>query len=426
MNRQHRSAATAVIAPPSIPGRNSSGPGAASSTGSDGPRGTVTLDRFFDRLIAFFSSLRLTVVCLGLGLVLVFWGTLAQVDLGLFKAQNEFFRSFVIYWGPKGAAWKIPVFPGGYLVGGLLLINLVTAHFKRFVWTRKKIGIWMVHIGVILLLLGQLLTDMLSRETALHLREGEAKNYSETQRETELAVIDTTDPDTDKVVAIPQGVLAHQKEIRHAELPFTVLVKNFFANSLPTNLAAGSAEPAVATRDVGARATVKELPRVTDMEQRDVPSAVVEIATPQGSLGSWLVSEYIDQPQTFTSGNRTYQLALRPRRQYKPYSIQLLKFQHDIYAGTDIPKNFASRVRLHRPDTGEKREVLIYMNSPLRYAGETYYQASFDKDDHGSILQVVHNPSWLTPYFSCILVGAGLVVQFLTHLIGFATKRKTA
>ena len=24
---------------------------------------------------------------------------------------------------------------------------------------------------------------------------------------------------------------------------------------------------------------------------------------------------------------------------------------------------------------GEKREVLIYMNSPLRYAGETYYQA---------------------------------------------------
>src|SRR3954452_25362578 len=104
------------------------------------------------RIINLFTSLKLTVVCLSLGLVLVFIGTLAQVDLGLYKAQNEFFRSFLIYWGPKGATWKMPIFPGGYLVGGFLLINLVTAHFTRFKWTRKKIGILMVHFGVILLL----------------------------------------------------------------------------------------------------------------------------------------------------------------------------------------------------------------------------------------------------------------------------------
>jgi hypothetical protein len=119
-------------------------------------------------------------------------------------------------------------------------------------------------------------------------------------------------------------------------------------------------------------------------------------------------------------------LALRPRRYYKPYSIQLLQFHHDVYAGTDIPKNFSSRIQLQRPDTGENREVLIYMNNPLRYAGETYYQASFDVDNKGTILQVVHNPSWLTPYFSCILVGLGLVVQFGKHLLGFTLKQRTA
>ena len=81
---------------------------------------------------------------------------------------------------------------------------------------------------------------------------------------------------------------------------------------------------------------------------------------------------------------------------------------------------------LDRPDTGEKRSIDIYMNAPLRYAGETYYQAGFDPDDHGTILQVVHNPSWLTPYFSCVLVGVGLVVQFCTSLFGFAFKRRTA
>jgi hypothetical protein len=426
MNRQERPSAAAVLTPPRKPSPAPAEPGHPASANGHEPRRGNTADSFFDRLIAFFSSLRLTVVCLGLGLVLVFWGTLAQVDLGLFKAQNEFFRSFFIYWGPAGASWRIPIFPGGYLVGGVLLINLVTAHFTRFIWTRKKIGIWMAHFGIILLIVGQLLTDVLSRESALHLREGQAKNYSEVQRETELAVIDATDPDTDKVVAIPQHVLARQKEIRHAEMPFTVRVKNFYANSKPSNLAADSTETPVATRDIGSRATVKELPHVTDMDLRDVPSAVIEIETSQGSLGSWLVSEYIDEPQTFTHGNRTFKLALRPHRIYKPYSIELLKFKHDVYAGTDTPKNFSSRVVLQRPETGEKREVLIYMNSPLRYAGETYYQASFDPDDHGSVLQVVHNPSWLTPYFSCLLVGAGLVVQFMTHLVGFAMKRKFA
>ena len=202
-------------------------------------------------------------------------------------------------------------------------------------------------------------------------------------------------------------------------------MKEFFANSVVQNRTAEATQPPAATQGIGPHATVKELPRVTELDRRDVPSAVVEIETPQGSLGTWLVSEYIDEPQSFACGNQNYQLTMRPRRHYKPYSIQLLKFQHDVYPGTDIPKNFSSRVLLHRPQTGEKREVLIYMNSPLRYAGETYYQSGFDPDNRGTILQVVHNPSWLTPYLSCILVGVGLVIQFVTHLLGFTFKRRT-
>lgn len=381
---------------------------------------------FIDRLIKSFSSLRLTVACLALGLVLVFWGTLAQVDLGLYKAQNEFFRSFFVYWSPKGTSWKIPIFPGGYLLGGLLLVNLITAHYQRLTLTRKKLGIWLVHVGLILLLLGQLLTDMLSRETVLRLREGQAKNYSESERQDELAVIDATDKDMDTVVAVPQSVLMRQKGIQHPSLPFTIRVKDFFANSRVEDRAPNAAEPPAATQGIGPRATVKELPRETDMSKRDAPSAVVELLTPQGSLGTWLVSEYVQQPQRFTLDRRTYELALRLRRHYKPFSIQLLAFQHEVYAGTDIPKNFSSRVLLQRPDTGEQREVLIYMNNPLRYSGETYYQASWEKDDQGTstVLQVVRNPSWLTPYLSCVLVGTGLIVQFMSHLVGFAMKRR--
>ena len=115
---------------------------------------------------------------------------------------------------------------------------------------------------------------------------------------------------------------------------------------------------------------------------------------------------------------------MRPERHYQPFSLTLEKFSHDMYPGTDIPKNFSSRVRINTPDGGPGREVLIYMNNPLRYAGLTYYQAGFEPNDHTTILQVVRNPSWLVPYISCGAIALGLVIQFLMHLVGFARGRR--
>ena len=67
------------------------------------------------------------------------------------------------------------------------------------------------------------------------------------------------------------------------------------------------------------------------------------------------------------------------------------------------------------------------MNEPLRYDGKTFFQSSFDKETElSTVLQVVNNPGWLTPYFACVLVSVGMVWQFTVHLIGFAAKRKTA
>ena len=106
--------------------------------------------------------------------------------------------------------------------------------------------------------------------------------------------------------------------------------------------------------------------------------------------------------------------------------MTLKKFQHDVYAGTDIPKNFSSLVEVSRPSTGEAREVLIYMNQPLRYGGKAFYQASFGKNDTLSILQVVENPGWLLPYVSCVLVALGLLVHFALGLRRSAARQKAA
>ena len=111
-----------------------------------------------NRLWKFFTSLRLTVVLLAFGIVLVFIGTIAQADEGLYNAQTRYFRQWLVV-GVNMFGKRIPLaLPGGYLIGTLLLVNLLAAHIQRFQWTWKKLGIHLTHAGVMLLLVGQLTT----------------------------------------------------------------------------------------------------------------------------------------------------------------------------------------------------------------------------------------------------------------------------
>jgi len=381
-----------------------------------------------EKILKFFNSLKLTVVLLAVGLVLVFIGTLAQVDEGLYQAQTRYFKSWFIS-NPTILGAKVPIlFPGGYLIGTFLLVNLIVTHVTRFPFTKKKIGIHLIHGGIVLLLLGQLFTDALSTESAIRFAEGDSRNYSEDFHASELVVIDTSKPDQDRVVAIPDGLLRGGKEIRHSDLPVILRVREYWPNSWLLDSPTNNSVHLSVSQGLGSGLHLLPLKPTVSTEQRNIPSAILELVTPQGPLGTWLVSSQTARKQEFTYQNKTYELAMRFKRYYKPFNLRLLKFTHDRYRGTDIPKNFASRVKVQRPGTGEDREVEISMNKPLRYNGETYYQAGFDEHNDErerkiTILQVVSNPSWLTPYFSCVLVALGMIVQFATHLIGFARRR---
>ncbi|MBI3418064.1 MAG: cytochrome c biogenesis protein ResB [Verrucomicrobia bacterium] len=399
------------------------------------------------KLVNFFTSLRLTVVCLALAMLLVFIGTLAQVDEGLYAAQNRYFRSFLIYWTPKGATWGLPILPGGYLVGSVLIVNLIAAHIKRFTFTKKKLGIFLTHVGLIMLLIGGLLTDLFQVESHMRLTEGQAKNYSESGLQSELVFIDKSKPDADEVIAIPQSLLAQKGEIRHSRLPFTIRVKDYFVNSWPRPRAPMVETNAPqTTQGAGRQIYFDERESTAKMSDQNVPSAIIEILSEKVSEGTWAVSNWavdeslllflqrkgkwsdsllqkLSATQVVSSQGRSFEIALRPVRYYEPYSIELKQFTHDRYKGTEVPKNFASDIRLRHSLTGEDRSAHIRMNAPLRYAGKTYYQAGFDQvDPRVTILQVVRNPSRLVPYISCSVMALGLVVQFLMHLIPFAKK----
>ena len=79
-----------------------------------------------------FTSLWLAIVCLTMGMMVIFTGTLDQVNLGIHAAQKKYFESWFVYWTIPGIDLTIPILPGGFLLCLVLVINLTCAHLYRF------------------------------------------------------------------------------------------------------------------------------------------------------------------------------------------------------------------------------------------------------------------------------------------------------
>ena len=414
------------------------------------------------RFIKFFTSLRLTVVLLAFAIILVFIGTLAQVDEGLYNAQARYFRQWLVL-GLTLFGARIPIIlPGGYLIGTLLLVNLIAAHIYRFQLSVKKIGIQLAHLGVIVLLVGQLATDMLAHETQMHFFVGQTRSYSESPRYYELIFETPASSNTDQIVSIPASWLARGGVIQNTNLPFTIRVKQYWINSEPSFRAPMMQNgPPLTTNGVAANFDFHPADEAKAVDEQNVPSALIELDSANDPLGEWVVSDWtsdasmieairnnyaavagaqmaadivkdLTQPQSVVVNGKIFTFLLRPERTHFPFSLTLLKATHTFYEGTDTPKDFRSLVQLQNPRTGENRQYEISMNHPLRYAGLTFYQYQMNASEAAveagqtpsSVLMVVHNPSRLTPYIGCGLVAAGLVVQFMFHLVGFIRKKR--
>ncbi|MCE1203353.1 MAG: cytochrome c biogenesis protein ResB [Holophagaceae bacterium] len=365
------------------------------------------INAYASRIWNVLKSFQLTIVLLALLMCLVLFCTLAQVEMGTQGAVNAYMRSFIVWNQPL--LLRLP-FPGGALVGLLLTINLIAKTIDiKLSW--QKSGMWLVHAGLVVLFAGEFIAGMMQVDTNLTIEVGQTVNFVQSYKQMELAVIDVTDPTWDEVYSVPDTLLAKGGAVAIPGTPITLNVKKFYPNAELANLAPG-APPSLANAGVGAGVSIVEKPVVSADNEMNQTSAFVEPVAGGRSYGTWLVSVALGAPQSFTHEGRTYTLAMRLRRQYLPYAFTLKQFRHDVYPGTDIPKNFSSLVQVVNPSRNESREVLIYMNQPLRYEGKTFYQASFGKNDTLSVLSVVENPGWLLPYVSCVLVSIGLLVHF--------------
>lgn len=383
----------------------------------------------------FFSSLKLTVVLLTLSMVLIFFGTLAQVETGIWKTQKDYFESLFVVWryprtwiGYDQLFWLLIPMPGGYLLGGCLLINLVFAHITRFKFTLKKSGIFLVHFGLILLLVSELLTDQLSVESQMVIDEGSWSSYSQDPQKNELVFIDRSNPNFDRIHSIPVKLLEPGNVFPIPDTELKVRTLNYYPNARIGRATKDTLYQSPATMGAGAKMNIVVTPAAMSYADNEINTATayLEVFGREDSLGVWLVSNFIDErfpPQIIQLGQKSWEIALRPKRYYHPFSVELVDFSHDKYPGTEIPYNFSSEVVIRHNNEAKNQKALIYMNHPLRYEGLTFYQASFANDDKTSIFQVVRNPGWILPYVSVILMGLGMIIQFGMHFFRFLDKR---
>lgn len=393
------------------------------------------------RLIQYFASLRLTVWLLIGSLILVFFGTLDQIDLGVRGAQIKYFESLFATWGyprswPLGQYLHVvylPI-PGGYLIGPLLALNLICAHLKHFRPRWSLGGIILIHVGVMMLIFSQLFTQLFQSENYIWFEEGATVRHLTSFNQDELAIVDTTDADSNRVYAIPaERLRPGNTPVADLGLPFSVETLHYYTNAsiLPRQIHTAGL---IADRGLAVQRGIQaqSIAPTYKANERNATTAYIRLRAGDQTLGTWLVSNLFESPrppQVFEHNGRTYELSLRYARTPLPYSLTLLDFSHDRYAGTNIPHNFSSRLKIENATSGESREVLIKMNHPLRYEGLTFYQSGFGLDsmgreDRASRLQVVGNAGWLGPYIACALLSLGLLWQFSWGLLKFAQRRK--
>ena len=358
------------------------------------------------RIVDFLSSYGLACILLFGLFVLTLVGTLDQAAIGLHAAQQKYFFSMIVWLERPG--WPaVPVFPGGYLLMALLTVNLVLGGVVRLRRTPSRIGMFIVHAGMVLMLVGGMITYHFAVEGQMALEPGQTSSRFQSATEWELAVIDTSHPERDVEYLIPQAAFTdlagRVRTFSHEGLPFELDLGGYLPNSEPR----------------GRGGEILLQPLHPNREQGgNWPGLTARVRQGDGPARESILWGRSLHPWAFEAGGRTWALELRRRQFHAPFSLTLERFVHEFHPGTRIARTYESDVIKTEGDRTEA--VNIRMNEPLRHGGYTFFQSSYyqipDSEQYGTVLAVVRNPADQFPLWATLIVTAGLLLHFSLQL----------
>jgi len=307
----------------------------------------------------------------------------------------------------------------------------------------------LIHIAVGLLMVGQFAFGDRQIEERMNLVEGQSSSLACRTDEVELAVLSPiADAADDVAVTAISGRLLAAREgkepIQVDPLPFSLKVLAFFPNSAVTRVGPFAENRATAGLGKNWLAT-QQPPEGGASSRSNIASAYVQLTDRSSDevIGTFLVTQFLnDRSQLFMAAEgdvcdtvnvagTSWQLQLRFRREYKPYRVTLDDVRRIDYSASETPRDYSSFVTFTDPQTGAEQPGRIWMNNPVRYKGETFYQSQYSQvqlagGEIGEMtgLQVVENAGWLIPYVACVLAFWGMLVHFGGTFIRFADRHE--
>ena len=159
-------------------------------------------------------------------MVLVFFGTIAQKDYGLYLVQMDYFSSWIKWFGP------LPT-PSAKLTMLVMFVNLSGFFFRPKIFTLSKLGVTITHIGIMLLLLGSGLTSVFSTEGTMIIDEGKKSNFFENYYVKEFAIIDKSSNEHDNYIIFDEKSLYKNSFLEYSQLPLKIEILDFYPNCNP-------------------------------------------------------------------------------------------------------------------------------------------------------------------------------------------------
>ena len=366
------------------------------------------------QLIKFISSPKVfsyTVVWL---IVIVFFGTIAQKDVGLYASQVKYFSSYYFLF-----AGFLPL-PGGRITIIIMTVNLASSLFKKNLWKMKKLGIIIVHIGGLLLLIGGGITAKFSAEGNMVIGEGERSDHVDDYHDMELAFVNTSLEDSLEYTIFDAPLLGEGKRIKYDKLGIQIDIIDHIKNV--------RIESRISPADSIYKGFLNDfviIPKQPDKENTQNRPGLIFKIEGTGKETDGIYGAFLGQrvPDTFEIGGELFFTEFRRKRTYLPFAIELLDFKKVMHPGTNVAKSFSSEVNLI--ENKIPRRVLIQMNEPLRHRGYTFYQASFvdGLDKETTVLATVKNYGRMFPYISSIIMSIGLLIHLLINLPKMLKKR---
>lgn len=328
-----------------------------------------------NKILRFLGSVRLALILFWLIIIVCFIGAVLP----------EEFRGYVF-----GFVWF-------FVLIAFFALNILICVLFRMSFARKKIGSTLVHMSILLILLGSLLSYFFSVRGVMELEEGQSKD------------------------TIIMGCKMHKLDFRVYLEDFSVewysvspekyqirayVVDKSFKRAFKVDK---SKEQNI--DNTGYSFTVADyFPDFTMDENMKAynrsalpnnPAVLLKITSPKSKEERWVFAKH---PGMGAEQDEN------------------IKFRFDYQP---MIKEFRSRVRVTDEKDDRSLTADIKVNSPLSYKGYSFYQSGYDEDNlKYTSLDVVSDPGVSFVFTGFLVLNAGLIVIFYPKLMSVSSRKK--